>query len=221
MRRSLQVSPPTRKKGTAVNPPRDPLNAKDRVARAAAAGAAAASALAADRLSAGEPSRELAEILEKLPADDYETAHPLCEKLLDGGPAAIEQLVGMVGEEFGDPGGVKAKYALHGLAGYASRPGADRQRKLLAETLAGQLSAHHSDELKAFIVRQLQLCGRPQEVPALAGLLSSERLCNPATQALLAIGGESALNALRDALPGSEGSRRVAIGQAVELLSRK
>lgn len=163
----------------------------------------------------------MAEILEKLPAEDYEAARQVCEKLIDGGPAVIGQLVGMVGDEFGDPGGAKPKYALHGLASYASRPGADAQRKLLAETLAGQLSADHSDELKAFIVRQLQLCGRPEEVPALAGLLSSDRLCNPATQALAAIGGDRALKALRDALPKAEGSRRAAIGQAVEILSRK
>lgn len=166
-------------------------------------------------------AKELAEILEKIPSENYETAHQLCEKLLDGGPATIEQLVGMVGDEFGDPDGAKPKYALHGLASYASRGGADEQRELLAVTLAGRLSADHSDELKAFLVRQLQLCGRPEEVPALARLLSSDRLCNPVTQALVAIGGDEALRALRDALPGAEGSRRVAISQAVEILSRK
>lgn len=174
-----------------MNPLRDSFSRKDRAVAAAAAGAAAASALATDRLSAAERPKELAQILEKLPAEDYQTAQRVCEQLLSGGPGTIRQLVGMVGDEFGDPDGVKPKYALHGLASYVSRPGAQRQRKLLAETLAGQLSADHSDELKAFIVRQLQLCGRTQEVPALAKLLSSDRLCNPAAQALAAIGGEA------------------------------
>ena len=204
-----------------MNSLRDSSSAKDRVVAATAAGAAAVSALAADRLSAAEPPKELAEILEKLPAEDYETAGRLCERLLAGGAATIEQLVGMVGDEFGDPKGVKPKYALHGLANYASRPGAGQQRKLLAETLAKQLSADHSDELKAFIVRQLQLCGRPEEVPALAKLLSSDRLCNPAIQALSAIGGEKALKALRDALPKATGSRRLTMSRTVEILSRK
>jgi len=204
-----------------VNSLRDLPRTKDRVVPAAAAGAAAVSALAAGRPSAAGPSNELAEILERLPADDYETAGRLCERLLAGGPAVIERLVEMVGDEFGDPNGVKPKYALHGLASYASRPGADGQRKLLAETLAEQLAVDHSDELKAFLVRQLQLCGRPEEVPALAKLLASDRLCNPATQAMLAIGGREALTALRDALPTAGGSREVAIRQAVEILSRK
>ena len=165
-------------------------------------------------------SKEVLEVLEKLPADDYETAQGLCEKLLAGGAETIEQLVEMVGERFGDPDGVKPKYAMHGLVHHACRPGSAGARKLLAETLAGQLSADHSDELKAFVVRQLQLCGRPDEVPALAKLLDSDRLCNPATQALVSIGGEAALRALRDAQPKAEGSRKVAVDQAVEILSQ-
>lgn len=210
-----------RKKGDAVNPLQDAPRARERAAGVTAAGTAALSALGSERLSADEPPKELKEILEKLPADDYRTAGQLCERLLAGGPAAMEKLVAMVGDEFGNPEGVKPKYALHGLAHYASRPGAEQHRKLLAETLAKELSADHSDELKAFLVRQLQLCGRPEEVPALAKLLDSDRLCNPATQALAAIGGDRALRALREALPKAEGSRKTAISQAAEVLSGK
>ncbi len=194
---------------------------KTPAARTAALGAAAVSALAAARSSAAEPSKQVADVLEKIPADDYETAGRLCTTLLAGGPDVVKELVNRVGDEFGDPSGVKPKYALHGLAHYASRPGAGQARKMFAETLAGELAAEHSEELKAFIVRQLQLCGRPEEVPALATLLSSNRLCNAASQALLAIGGPAALKALRDALPKAEGPRRVAISQAIELISRK
>jgi len=166
-------------------------------------------------------SKELLEVLEKLPADDYQTAQGLCEKLLLGGSDTIEQLVEMVGDRFGVSEGVKAKYALHGLVHHACRPGNDGGRKLLVETLAGQLSADHSDELKAFVIRQLQLCGRPDEVPALAKLLDNDRLCKPATQALVAIGGDAALRALRDAQPEAEDSRKVAVDQAVEILSQR
>lgn len=166
-------------------------------------------------------SKELSEVLEKLPADDYETAQSLCEELLSGGAETIGRLVEMVGERFGVPDGAKPKYALHGLVHHACRPGDDDGRKLLAENLAKQLSADHSDELKAFIVRQLQLCGGPAEVPALAKLLASDRLCNPATQALVAIGGAEALQTLRDAQPKAEGPRKVAVDQAVDILSQR
>jgi len=146
-------------------------------------------------------SSQVAEILDKLPSDNDAETSQMCEKLLAGGPATIAQLIDMVGDEFGDPAGVKPKYAVHALAIYAARPGADAQRKLVAETLAEGLDGTHSDELKAFLCRQLQLCGRPEEIPALARLLESDRLCEPATQALLAIGDPRAIVALRVALP--------------------
>lgn len=175
--------------------PNEPLEAKAGLPRAAAAGAAAVVSLAAAGLSAAEPSEEMAKILEKLPADDYDTAQQLCEKLLAGGPATIVELVNLVGDAFGDPKGAKPKYALHGLVMHAARPGADNQRKMLAETLARELDAEHSDELKAFLCRQLQLCGRAEEARALAKLLDDDRLGEPARQAMAAIRGEVASSA--------------------------
>jgi hypothetical protein len=168
-----------------------------------------------------EASGRAAGLTEGFPADDYDTAHKLCEQLLAGGVATVKQLVGKVGDEFGDPKGVKPKYAVHALVVYAARPGADDQRKMVAETLAGELQSDHSDELKAFVCRQLQGCGRPEEVPSLAKLLTSDRLCEPAVQALLAIGRHGARNAIREALATAEGPRKTTLEQAAGLLSDK
>jgi hypothetical protein len=185
---------------------------------ASAAGAAAVSALTVDGLAAAGSSGVMAAVLEKLPADDYESARRLFDRLFSEGPKVIQRLVHLVGDEFGDPNGVKPKYALHGLVMHASRPGAASERQLVAETLAAELEAGHSDELKAFLCRQLQLCGRDEEVPALARLLTDDRLCEPATQALLAIRSDAARSALRKALTAAEGSRKITIGQAVDVL---
>ena len=183
--------------------------------KAAAAGAASVSALAAGRLSAAEPSQKLAAALEKLPEKAIEDGRQVCKELLAGGPAVVRELIELVGDEFGDPAGVKPKYALHGLVMYASRPKADEERNMVAETLAAELKPDRSGELQAFIARQLQWCGRAAEVPALARLLTDDRLCEPATQALLAIGGKEATAALRKALPGATGKRRVTIVKAL------
>jgi hypothetical protein len=163
---------------------------------------------------------ELAEIIEKLPADDCDQAQKICDDLLAGGPDDVETLIGMVGDEFGDTEGVKPKYALHGMVSHACRPEADKHRKMLAAILAKQLAMEHSDELKAFVVRQLQLCGANAEVPALAKLLTNSRLCNPAAQALTAIGGDTSLRALKDAQRAASGDCKVAIEQAINALSR-
>ena len=183
--------------------------------KVAAAGAASVSALAAGRLSAAEPSQKLTAAFEKLPQKAIEDGRQICKELLAGGPAVVRELIGLVGDEFGDPAGVKPKYALHGLVMYASRPKADDERKMVAETLAAELKPDRSPELQAFLARQLQWCGRAEEVPAIARLLGDERLCEPATQALLAIGGKEAAAALRGALGGAQGRRRVTIVKAL------
>jgi len=183
--------------------------------KAAAAGAASVSVLAAGRLSAAEPSQKLAAALEKLPEKAIEGGRQVCKELLAGGRSVVQELISLVGDEFGDPAGVKPKYALHGLVMYASRPKADDERKMVAETLAAELKPDRSPELQAFIARQLQWCGRAEEVPALARLLTGERLCEPAAQALLAIGGKEATAALRKALGGATGKRRVTIVKAL------
>ena len=163
----------------------------------------------------------IAEILDKLPAQSYEEASQIGEKLISGGPDSVKRLVDMVGDEFGVPDGAKPKYALHGLVIYASRPGADRERKMVAKALAAELDAEHSDELKAFICRQLQLCAGGDEISALAHQLSSDRLCDPATQALQAIGCQGSLAALEKALSKAPGDRKATIRQAVDILTGK
>ncbi len=167
-----------------------------------------------------ELSAEVAAVLEKLPCDEYATAEALFDRLLAGGPDTIRELVAAVGPKFGDPAGAKPKYAIHGLALYVGRGGSDGQRRLVAAALARELDAEHSDELKAFVCRQLQLCGTAGEVPALAALLKSDRLCEPAAQALQAIGGEAAQKALGAAQAKAAGDRKRTLDQAVEFVSK-
>ena len=163
---------------------------------------------------------DLTAIYKSIPAQDHQAAEQIGKQLVAGGPAAVDQLVSTVGDKFGDSKGVMPTYALHALVIYASRPGADAERQMVAQELAKQLDAKHSSDTKSFVISQLQLCGRKEEIPALAKFLADDRLCEPATQALLAIRGEAALAAFREALPKAEGKRRVTINQAVEILSK-
>lgn len=158
---------------------------------------------------------KIVELLEKLPDSDHKKAAQVLEEILKAGPGGVRQVIEAVGENFGDPEGVKPKYAVHGLVHYSCRPGAETQRRLVAGTLAGLLDSDHSDEFKAFVCRQLQLCGRSDEVPAIAKLLASDRLCEPAAQALTAIGGDKAIGALRAALGDATGKRRATIINAL------
>jgi len=162
-----------------------------------------------------EPSKQLVAIFKDIPSTDIASADKVGEKLIAGGADMIAELVGLVGQKFGDPAGATPKYALHAAVLYAGRPGRDKDRKTVAETLAAQLAAKHSNDLKAFIIRQLQFCGRSAEIPALAKFLGDKTLCEPATQAMLAIGGDEAVAALRGALKGADGACRVTFLNAV------
>jgi hypothetical protein len=188
-----------------------------RVAGSGSCAALVGAAAWASRAGAAEAPSDLASKIAGLPAGGAEEAQKVCAALIRCGPPAIAKLVALVGDEFGDPNGVKPKYALHGVVHVASRPGADADRAVVAETLGRELAEKHSDELKAFVCRQLQLCGRAKEVPALASLLASDRLCEPAAHALAAIGGPEAAAALREALPKAAGKRRMAL---VNMLGR-
>ena len=55
----------------------------------------------------------------------------------------------------------------------------------------------------------------------IAELLGSDRLCEPATQALLAIGGKEAQQVLKSALPQASDRRKATMSQAVDLLSAR
>jgi hypothetical protein len=175
----------------------------------------AAAATAATARADDDRADKLRKLIEPLPTPEHDVAENILEEILAGGADTIAQLALMTGQQFGDKDGVKPKYALHGLVHYVCRQGAEKQRKLVAETLAELLDDDHSDELKAFLCRQLQLCGRDEEVPALAALLESDRLCEPATQALGAIGSDKAAAALRTALPASTGGRRTTLVNAL------
>jgi hypothetical protein len=148
----------------------------------------------------GDPAvlslKEISDLIQGFPADDDDSAKQACGKLVAAGPKTIETLILMVGSKFGDKEGVQPKYAVHALTSYVCRPGAEKERQMFAETLAGQLDGDNTNDLKAFIIRQLQLCGREQDVPALAKTLNSEALKETTVQALTAIGGNAADKAL-------------------------
>lgn len=161
---------------------------------------------------------ELASIA-ALPADSPRAAEPVIKALLAGGPAMVARLVTAVGQTFGDPAGVKPTYAIHGLVHYACRPDAPpAERRMIADALAAELARPHSADLKSFICQQLQLCGDTGHIPAMAALLGDDALCEPATQAIAAIGGEPARAALRTALPAATGKRRTTLINALGAL---
>ena len=99
-------------------------------------------------------------------------------------------------------GDVKARYALHCLALRVCKLGNERPRRRFARTLASQIGGDRPKEVQKYLVQQLQVAGGREVAEALGKLLDDEDLCEPAAQALVAIG-DGAAEQLRRALPAA------------------
>jgi len=170
------------------------------------------SALAAAPTPGPQPTGPLADIMAKIPNDDAAAATAAYGKLVKIGPQGIKNLAALIVE----PGAVddsKARTAFHGLAMYVSRPGADAERKMFSEAVAGLLGGKAPNSVKSFLLAQLRLAGLPDAVPVVGELLLNEELCDYAAQTLVTIGGEDAAMALARALPKATGKCRLTIIQ--------
>ena len=106
-----------------------------------------------------------------------------------------------------DPGAegndIQARHLLHTMAVRIAdygRKAKGNQRAEFSLALAKSLSGNLPDRVKAFIIRQVQLCGGEEVVPAIGAFLTVGGIADDASQALLAINKGSA-DQFRKALP--------------------
>lgn len=107
---------------------------------------------------------------------------------------------------------VKSHYALHCLALHVSGLASDEPRRTFALTLASELGGDRPKGVQRYLIRELQVAGGEEVVETLGKLLTDEALCEPAAQALVAIG-HGAAEQLRNALPTAKGKCRLTIVQ--------
>ncbi|HUT31948.1 MAG TPA: HEAT repeat domain-containing protein [Planctomycetota bacterium] len=166
---------------------------------------------------AGEVPMGVAALVEILPADKPEVAQAVLQELMKGAPDSVVELTKML-KVPGPDDDSKVRFTLHGLATYCHRPGAEAERKLFADTMAKQLESNLPPAVKGFLIRQLQLAGGAEAVPALGKFLLDQELCEYAVQAMLAIKDKAAIALLQEALPKAAGPCRVTIVQALGVL---
>ncbi len=171
-------------------------------------------ALAADAKSA------VANLLSKMPAPKAAEETRVATELVKLGPAGIGEICKLlVPPGTGDD--TKARYALSGLAVHVCRSGAEPERKMYAGAVLAALASASDNEVKAFLIRQLQVAGKAESVDPLGKLLADKRLCEPATQALIAIRTPDVPALLANALRSAQGGNRVTIINALGALRCK
>ncbi len=150
------------------------------------------------------------DLVARMPALNIDEGNKVFSEMVGLGQTGIRRLCSQL-----TPPGVgddtKARFALSGLAKYVSRDGAEAERKVFAPALIKSLDGAADKEVKAFLIRQLQLAGKDESVGPLSKLLTDNELCEPATQALQAIQSDSAASALSEALPSVNGKNQITI----------
>jgi HEAT repeat protein len=103
------------------------------------------------------------------------------------------------------------QYSLSGYAYAVTDANKEDTRKIASRAFCKALPIVKDPENKAFIISLLQICGDSKAVPALKVYLTSKRLCDPATRALVQINSPDAKVALLAALKKATGNNQITL----------
>ena len=169
-------------------------------------------------------SAELRALVDQMPAADSRNmlTEDIDKDKIEKAVAALaergrESFVGLI-EMLDQPGSdqdLKPHYALHCVANYVLVIRSEPARRELCETMAAALASDRSPYIKSYLCQELQWAGRQESVAALGRLLEDPQLVEPASMALVAIGGQSATEQFRSALPRAARDCRLHIVQAL------
>ena len=142
----------------------------------------------------------------KLADADKEAMDAAIRALVKGGRSAVIGLVDLLvpAEKGGD---TQARHAVHALVIHVGGSKDQSQRQLLSEALASTLASDRPKEIKAFVLRQLQLVGGKEVSATVGRFLLDAELGESAAQTLLAIK-TGAAEQFRSALTKATGRQR-------------
>lgn len=157
---------------------------------------------------------KIADIVMLLPADNTDRFNSLMNNLYSLGdvindlaPRLTDQTAGAAGND------AQIRYAISGLAMFASKNPA--QKAGIEKSLLKVIPGAASDEIRDFLLIQLQYVAGKASVETAAKYLSSDRLCDAAARVLIRVNSEEANRALFDALDPATAERRITLVQAL------
>jgi hypothetical protein len=148
-----------------------------------------------------------------------------CEKavaqIIVGGRNIIHEIIDLILEP-GNGDDIRPRHAIHATAIRVGGTGKEKERNTFASALSSALTKDRPNAVKGFLIRQLQICGGPQQAGSIAPYLieSQEHLYEYAAQALEAIG-TLTIKYFREAYPSAKGAPRLTILQGLGVLHDK
>jgi hypothetical protein len=162
----------------------------------------------------GAGDREIMALVNQLPAiNSMELERIMTEICCMGKPAVLSIASSLVPPGGGDD--TKHRYAISGLVRHASRGDDKEAGKLVSAALCEAIGNAAHDEVKDFLLQELQYVADEEAVSTAASFLSHPRLCDPAARVLIRINSGSAKRALTGGLYDAGLSEQVIIVQAI------
>jgi len=166
------------------------------------------------------PKTIVADVLAQMPAQYPDQYNTQIEDLASAGEEGVLQLVKMMNPS-GKGSNAQVEYALSGLSHYVSAEGQEPSRLIVSKAYIKALDMLTDREIKAFIIRQLEITGKDEAIDKLSSYLNDEKLSGPAARALSTIGKKSddAGNALLNSISSvsNDNSKKDIINAIAEL----
>ncbi|MCL1932869.1 MAG: DUF1080 domain-containing protein [Candidatus Azobacteroides sp.] len=156
---------------------------------------------------------KIADIAMQLPAKDTETFNRLMQELIRS-----DNVIPILASKLLPPGhgnDSQVRAAISGLALYASQGNNPTEKKKTAEELCNAIKEVQSDELKDFLLIQLQYVAGAESVGTAAQYLNSARLADAAARVLIRIGNDDAGKAMTAALGKTAGAQQITLVEAL------
>ncbi|MCL2727855.1 MAG: HEAT repeat domain-containing protein, partial [Bacteroidales bacterium] len=153
---------------------------------------------------------KIADIVMLLPAGNTEILNRLMGELIELGDV-VAYLAPRLTD--GDDADLQLRYAISGLAMYASQN--NDKKELVASSLCKAITTAKSDEIRDFLMIQLQYVAGDESVETATSYLTNTRLSDAAARVLVRIGSDKAGTALMTALKTSKGAQQITIIEAL------
>ena len=157
---------------------------------------------------------KIADLIMKLPAKNSTEQLEIMNELAKIGVPVIWQLAPSLNAP-GKGNDTQIRYAISGLTKHIGS-GTDRAlMKQFAEAIGKEVMHSADDEVRDFLLQELQYVAGEESVETIAPLLLHPRLADPAARVMVRIGSESAGKMLLSALPKAENPSKIVLVHAL------
>lgn len=157
---------------------------------------------------------KIADLLMKLPSQSSDDQDKIMAELAALGELAVAGIAdNLVAPGNGDD--VALRYAISGLVKYVTKCDDKEQMKRCSQAICKVIGNAKDDEVKDFLLQELQYVAGDETVPVVSAYLLSGRLCDPAARVLVRINSGLAENALDKVLPKAGVPQQIILAEAI------